>query len=102
MHHSSRTMTRRNTRATGRDWRAVVWLARHPLWWVVPAGLAVSAQLVGLVVTGAALAALLLMLGGWSRAHPGSYDRLAAPWLRSARRRWTVYAGPRWRNVRGE
>ncbi len=99
MHNNTRTTTRRNTRATGRDWRTAVWLARHPLWWALPLGLAVLTHAVGLVVTGAALAGLLLVGLGWSRAHPTSYDRLLAPWLRSARRRWSAYAGPRWRNV---
>jgi DNA segregation ATPase FtsK/SpoIIIE, S-DNA-T family len=46
----------------------------------------VPAQLAGLV------AALVI----WWRAHPASFDRWAAPTLRSARRRWTVYRGRRW------
>jgi S-DNA-T family DNA segregation ATPase FtsK/SpoIIIE len=38
-------------------------------------------------------------LAGWSRAHPDSYDAVAAPWLRAKRRRWLTYVGPRWRDT---
>ncbi len=35
----------------------------------------------------------------WWRTHPPSFDRFAAPWLRSGWRRWTDYRGHHWRDA---
>ncbi|MEU6701768.1 hypothetical protein [Pseudonocardia sp. NPDC046786] len=45
----------------------------------------------GLTVA-AAVGAVLV----WWRVHPATFDRFAAPRLRSTWRRWTVYRGRRW------
>ena len=77
------------------------WLARHPLFVLVPA-LIVAGMIrwgavpVGLVLGGLAAAVLI-----WWRAHPATFDRFAAPRLRSSWRRWTAYRGSRWRAAAG-
>src|SRR5689334_5112291 len=90
---------RRTRRATGREWRALWWLCRHPEWTVVPAILVVFYVRLGawpvLIVLGGFTLDLLL----WARLHPPSFDRWAAPWLRAWWRRWTVYRGRRWTSV---
>ncbi|NMH78992.1 cell division protein FtsK, partial [Pseudonocardia xinjiangensis] len=90
---------RGSTRPTGQEIRVVVWLLRHPAWALVPVF-----GLWAVVVWGAT--AVLSGLGGlvgavvvWWRAHPASFDRWAAPRVRSVWRRWTVYRGRRWRGV---
>ena len=45
--------------------------------------------------------AVVLLLVWW-RAHPASFDRWAAPRIRSAWRRWTVYRGRRWAGLLDE
>ena len=49
-----------------------------------------------------ALAGLVAVLLVWWRAHPASFDRWAAPRIRSAWRRWTVYRGRRWAGLLDE
>ncbi|MGW4521036.1 FtsK/SpoIIIE domain-containing protein [Amycolatopsis sp. NPDC004378] len=74
----------------------MVWLARHPLWTLMPVGLAYAVAVFG-PLPPAVLAGAVTVAGlTWYRSHPPSFDRLAAPVLRSAIRRWTVYIGPRW------
>lgn len=87
------------SRVAGWEWRTAYWLARHP-------GVSASAGLVsaGLVeagptVMGAVAAGAAAGVAAWSRAHPASFDVLAAPVVRSQVRRWTAYAGPRWSRV---
>ena len=41
----------------------------------------------------------MVVLLVWWRAHPATFDRWAAPWVRSTWRRWTVYRGHRWAGV---
>lgn len=90
---------RRSTRAPGREFRLALWLARHPMFVLVPA-LGIWAVLaLGALAAASTLAGLVVGLVGWSRAHPASFDRWAAPRLRSIRRRWTAYVGPRWAAV---
>ena len=43
------------------------------------------------------LIALTATVLAWWRVHPPTFDRLAAPWLRSLWRRWTDYRGHHWR-----
>jgi S-DNA-T family DNA segregation ATPase FtsK/SpoIIIE len=47
---------------------------------------------------GAVVAGVLV----WWRAHPASFDRWAAPRIRSTWRRWTAYRGRRWRDLLNE
>jgi DNA segregation ATPase FtsK/SpoIIIE, S-DNA-T family len=90
---------RPSTRSTGAEIRALAWLARHPLFLLLPLALLVAAQLWGALAVGIAVAGLLVGVLVWWRAHPPSYDRLLAPRVRSAWRRWTAYRGRRWRGV---
>ena len=86
----------RATRPPGREFQAAAWLARHPGFIAAPLlglGLALS---LGPLITAAALAVLMAGVTVWGRAHPASFDRFAAPHLRAAWRRWTVYRGRRW------
>jgi S-DNA-T family DNA segregation ATPase FtsK/SpoIIIE len=90
---------RPSTRSSGVEWRALAWLVRHPLFWLVPAGLLGAAHTWGAIALGVSLAGLLLAVLVWWRAHPPSYDRFLAPWVRSTWRRWTAYRGRRWAGV---
>jgi S-DNA-T family DNA segregation ATPase FtsK/SpoIIIE len=90
---------RTSSRSTGAEWRALAWLVRHPLFWLVPAGLLAAAHTWGAVTLGVALGGLLLVVLIWWRAHPPSYDRFVAPQIRSTWRRWTTYRGRRWAGV---
>jgi S-DNA-T family DNA segregation ATPase FtsK/SpoIIIE len=92
-------LRRGSTRSTGSEVRAALWLLRHPGFVLVPAfgvwALAVWGVTTVAVSTGAAVATLLV----WWRAHPPTYDRWIAPWVRATWRRWTVYRGRRWAGV---
>ena len=90
------------TRPVGREVRVLVWLARHPLIWAVPLVLAVAGWWWGARPVGIAFGVLVLGLVGWWRAHPASFDRRVAPWVRSGWRRWTAYRGRRWAAVLGD
>lgn len=72
---------------------------RHPGFTVVPAAVSTGVVQWGATTTGGVLAGAVLGLAGWYRAHPDTFDAVAAPRLRAVRRRWTAYAGPRWRDV---
>ena len=87
---------RRSTRPTGAEMRALAWMARHPLPWVLPLAALVAAIRVGWIPVAWTVAGVIGLVVGWWRAHPATFDRYAAPWLRSQRRRWTAYAGRRW------
>jgi S-DNA-T family DNA segregation ATPase FtsK/SpoIIIE len=93
---------RGTARSTGADVRAGVWLVRHPVWVLLPAfgvwAVVVWGMTAVAVSTGAALAGLLV----WWRAHPPTYDRFAAPRVRSVWRRWTTYGGRHWAGVLGD
>jgi S-DNA-T family DNA segregation ATPase FtsK/SpoIIIE len=90
---------RRSTRPAGTEVRVVAWMARHPLMWLTPIALAVALARWGWVPVAPTLAGMAGALVVWWRAHPPSFDRFAAPWLRSRHRRWTAYAGRRWTTV---
>lgn len=88
--------TRRSTRPAGTEMRALAWLGRHPLIWLVPLAVMVAAVKLGWLPVAWTLAGVTAVGLVWWRAHPGSFDRYAAPWLRSQRRRWSTYIGHRW------
>jgi DNA segregation ATPase FtsK/SpoIIIE, S-DNA-T family len=89
----------RTTRSAGREFRALAWLVRHPLFVLIPALLIAGVVRWGVVLVGLTLGGLVLVMVAWWRAHPATFDRYAAPRLRTARRRWTDYRGGRWRAV---
>src|SRR5690349_13013186 len=91
---------RESSRQRGWEWRAAAWMARHPgvvlLPGVAGAGLAeIGAAGMAGVAAGAGTG-----LAAWYRAHPTSYDHLAAPRLRALHRRWlSRYTGRAWQDV---
>lgn len=90
---------RRSSRPQGAEWRALLWLLRHPVFVVVPA-LAVWAMTAwGWLSVAITVGALGLGLLVWARVHPATFDRWLAPMLRAHRRRWTTYRGRRWADV---
>jgi S-DNA-T family DNA segregation ATPase FtsK/SpoIIIE len=89
-------------RSTGREWRVLAWLCRHPLFLLVPATIVTGLVLLGPIVTGSIVGGLVLAVVSWRRGHPPSFDRFLGPRLRSTRRRWTAYAGGRWAGVLAE
>ncbi len=87
-------------RRVGKEWRAALWLARHPGAVALPAAVGTGMAELGTATVGGMAGGAALGLAGWYRAHPDSFDSLAAYRLRSWRRRWlSVYAGPRWQDV---
>jgi len=90
---------RGSARPVGGEVRALVWAARHPGWVLVPALLAWAAAAWGVATVAALIGGVVVGLLVWWRAHPASFDRWAAPRIRSTWRRWTVYRGRRWRGV---
>jgi S-DNA-T family DNA segregation ATPase FtsK/SpoIIIE len=90
---------RRTTRATGREWRAALWLLRHPVFVLVPALLAGAVCLWDAVTACSVVGSLVVALLVWARLHPPSFDRWLAPRLRAGWRRWSTYRGRRWAGV---
>lgn len=89
-----------SNRRMGVEWRAALWAARHPVMVLTPGAVSASAVEFGPVPTGVFLGAAAVGVGAWYRAHPDSFDAVAAPRLRALRRRWlSRYAGRRWRDV---
>lgn len=86
----------RSVRATGREFKAIGWLLRHPRFLVVPAVIAWAAVRWGWLTVALLLTGVALALVGWRRGHPATFDHWAAPLLRTTWRRWTVYRGGRW------
>jgi S-DNA-T family DNA segregation ATPase FtsK/SpoIIIE len=76
--------------------RALAWMARHPLPWLIPLLALLAGVRFGWLPVVGTLAGVTGLVVGWWRAHPATFDRYAAPWLRSRRRRWTAYVGRRW------
>lgn len=83
-------------RRAGQEVKAAIWTARHPGSVGVPAAVAASGVELGWTATGGILGGAAVGLAGWYRAHPDTFDRLAAPRVRSAWRRWGHYLGRRW------
>jgi S-DNA-T family DNA segregation ATPase FtsK/SpoIIIE len=76
-----------------------VWLIRHPLITLIPAAVVAACSWLGGRPVAATIAGMLAGLLGWWRGHPRSFDRFAAPRIRSGWRRWTVYRGRRWQRL---
>ncbi len=89
------------TRPTGGEFRLLGWLCRHPLIALTPPALTAAVVRFGPAPVGAALAGLVVVLAVWWRAHPPSYDRWAAPRVRTCWRRWIAYRGGRWARLLG-
>lgn len=87
------------SRRKGMEWRAAAWMARHPGMTLTPAVLGAGVAELGPTSVGTSLAGLGLAGLGWYRGHPETFDRHAAPVLRSFRRRWLRYVGWRWRDL---
>src|SRR5215212_2813982 len=96
------TSVRGSTRQTGAELRALGWLLRHPLFALLPLLAVLAVRTWGPVVSGYGAAGLVVVLLVWWRAHPASFDRWAAPRIRSAWRRWTTYRGRRWAGLLDE
>src|SRR3954469_19259786 len=90
------TSVRGSTRQTGAELRALGWLLRHPLFALLPLFAVLAVRTWGVLAVGSGLAGLVAVLILWWRAHPASFDRCAAPRIRSAWRRWIAYRGRRW------
>jgi DNA segregation ATPase FtsK/SpoIIIE, S-DNA-T family len=91
---------RESKRRTGAEFRVALWLARHPHVVGVPAALGAGMAELGATTTGGIVGSAALGLAGWYRAHPNSFDHLAAPRLRALRRRWfSRYTGRFWHDV---
>lgn len=83
-------------RSKGREMKAAVWTARHPGVMATPAALTASGVELGWTATGGIVGGAAAGLMAWYRAHPDTFDRFAAPRVRSAWRRWSHYLGHRW------
>ncbi|MBN6039118.1 FtsK/SpoIIIE domain-containing protein [Amycolatopsis sp. 195334CR] len=90
-------MNTTSKRRMGREIKAAAWMVRHPGFLAAPAGTFGAGVELGWAATGGIVGGTTAALGAWYRAHPDSFDRLAAPRLRAVRRRWTAYLGPRWK-----
>src|SRR5215218_1053980 len=88
--------TRPSARPIGREVRALVWSARHPGFVLFPAVLIYGLHAWGWQGIAPILVGLILTVIVWGRVHPRSFDRFAAPRLRTTWRRWTAYRGRRW------
>lgn len=89
-----------SNRKPSAETRVIKWAARHPVEAGVPLALAGSALQFGPTPTGIAVGGTTAALLAWYRSHPDSFDRYAAPYLRSMRRRWfSRYSGGRWKDV---
>jgi DNA segregation ATPase FtsK/SpoIIIE, S-DNA-T family len=96
---SGRYGGRGSSRPVGKEFRALGWVLRHPGWVLAPLVLAWALLRYGLIPVGYTVAALVVLTLVWGRAHPASFDRWVAPWLRSTKRRWWDYHGRRWADV---
>lgn len=89
-----------SNRKPGGEVRALKWAVRNPVEAGVPLALGGAALQFGPTPTGLAVGSTTAALLAWYRAHPDTFDRFAAPYLRSLRRRWlSRYSGARWRDV---
>jgi len=90
----------KSRRSPGAEFRAVVWMVRHPGSVAAPAALLSSLSYLGPTVTGSLVGAATTGAVGWYRGHPDTFDTVAAPVLRAWRRRWMgAYRGRRWADL---
>lgn len=87
-------------RTQGWEWKVAAWAVHHPVVTAGAASLSYGMAELGPTSMGVGAAAGALGLVGWYRGHPGTFDRFAAPPLRSLRRRWMsrAYLGEYWKN----
>lgn len=97
-------MGEKSNRRQGWEWKSLAWMGRHPLITSAPVAAAAGVASLGPVGMGLAAAGVAAAGLGWYRGHPDSWDSLAAPRLRSARRRWcsTWYTGFYWSRIAEE
>jgi S-DNA-T family DNA segregation ATPase FtsK/SpoIIIE len=87
-------------RSTGAEFRAVVWLVRHPGSVAAPTAVAEALAHLGPTLTGGLVGGAVAAGGAWYRGHPDTFDTIAAPVLRAWRRRWLgAYRGRRWADL---
>jgi S-DNA-T family DNA segregation ATPase FtsK/SpoIIIE len=90
----------KSRRSAGAEFRAVVWMVRHPGSVAAPTALLSSLSYLGPTLTGTVLGAAGTGVAGWYRGHPDTFDTLAAPVLRAWHRRWIgAYRGRRWSDL---
>ncbi|GAA3437011.1 FtsK/SpoIIIE domain-containing protein [Kutzneria kofuensis] len=91
-------------RGIGPEIRAARWAIRHPGMIAMPTMLGTGElELLshfGPIGAGSVTGALALGVATWYRAHPDSFDSIAAPRIRAAWRRWAgPYMGVKWRDL---
>jgi S-DNA-T family DNA segregation ATPase FtsK/SpoIIIE len=86
-------------RQKGTEWKVAGWVARHPCTALVPGAAGVGVVELGASTMGVGAGATAAALGAWYRAHPDTFDRWVTPRVRSWRRRWFTYVGPKWRKA---
>ncbi len=90
----------KSRRSPGAEFRAAVWMVRHPGSVAAPAALVSSLEYFGPTLTGSLVGAAGTGVGAWYRGHPDTFDTLAAPVLRAWHRRWLgAYRGRRWADL---
>lgn len=90
----------RSRRSPGAEFRAVLWIVRHPGMAGAPVTVTAAVNEFGPTPVGVAAGAVGLGLGAWYRGHPDTFDTVAAPVLRAWRRRWAgAYVGRRWSDL---
>jgi DNA segregation ATPase FtsK/SpoIIIE, S-DNA-T family len=95
-----RTSFGKSRRSAGAEFRAVVWMVRHPGSVAAPAALVESLNYLGPTLTSTVLGAAGTGMAGWYRGHPDTFDTVAAPVLRAWHRRWLgAYRGRRWSDL---
>ena len=90
---------RLSSRLPGAEVGVLLWALRHPVVVSTPVLLVWAVLTYGWQAVAPVVVAVLLGVTGWWRYHPVSFDRFAAPRLRTVWRRWTAYRGRRWADV---
>lgn len=100
----SNTNNSGSRRGIGPEIRAARWAIRHPGAVALPSMLGTGElELLshfGPITAGSVTGSLALGITTWYRAHPDTFDRIAAPRIRAAWRRWAgPYMGVKWRDL---
>lgn len=88
-----------NTRKPGGEFRTLIWLSRNPVFVLIASTLVAAWYFTSLMTVLYALGGVVVAGVAWSRAHPLSFDRWAAPRLRAIHRRRWRYRGSQWKEV---